>query len=106
MSGWIGVDLDGTLAKNPTLQQMERGQTVGDPIVPMLERVRGWLAQGKEVKVFTARACDPSEIPSIRQWLDALDLHNVDITNAKDFGCLEIWDDIAVRVEKNTGRVL
>ena len=28
------------------------------------------------------------------------------ITSAKDWGMVELWDDNAVRVEKNTGRIV
>jgi hypothetical protein len=50
--GWIGVDLDGTLAewKEPydVLQ-------IGPPIPAMIERVKDWLAEGQDVRIFTAR---------------------------------------------------
>ena len=41
-SGWIGVDLDGTLAKYST---WNNGQ-IGDPIPAMVERVKKWLLLG------------------------------------------------------------
>ncbi|MHB9009227.1 MAG: hypothetical protein ACYDC1_20140, partial [Limisphaerales bacterium] len=50
--GWIGVDLDGTLAHYDGWQG---AQYIGDPIAPMVERVQRWLAAGKTVKIFTAR---------------------------------------------------
>ena len=53
-AGWIGVDLDGTLA------HYESGQGVGyvgDPIPIMIDRVKRWLAAGKHVKILTARVC-------------------------------------------------
>lgn len=51
-SGWIGVDLDGTIAEyhgwvSPT--------HIGAPIPKMVERVKVWLSEGKEVRIFTAR---------------------------------------------------
>ena len=54
--GWIGVDLDATLAyydgwKGPT--------HIGPPIMRMVERIREWLSKGWEVRVFTARFADP-----------------------------------------------
>lgn len=41
MAKWIGVDLDGTLAEY-------NGQLsgIGDPINPMMNRVKRWLSQG------------------------------------------------------------
>ena len=40
--GWIGVDLDGTLAEYLGWQGMGH---IGEPIAPMVERVKAWLAQ-------------------------------------------------------------
>lgn len=101
MAGWIGVDLDGTLAE----YGKGRGvATIGAPIPAMLARVRRWLAEGQEVRIFTARASTPELIPPVRAWLDNLGLHEVGITNVKDFGMIELWDDRAVQVEMNTGR--
>ena len=50
-SGWIGVDLDGTLAKYGSWN----GGQIGDPIPLMVERVKQWIAEGVEVRIFTAR---------------------------------------------------
>lgn len=40
-SGWIGVDLDGTLAEYHGWGNGE----IGDPVPAMLERVKKWLAE-------------------------------------------------------------
>ena len=53
MSGWIAVDFDGTVAFYPP----QPGQSLGDPIPDMVDRVKQWLAEGIEVRIFTARAC-------------------------------------------------
>ena len=103
MGGWIGVDLDGTLAEYAGWKGPE---SIGKPIPAMVERVRGWLNDGKEVKLFTARACIPEQLPPVRKWLDDLGFTSVQITNVKDFGMVELWDDRCVHVEINTGRVL
>lgn len=50
-SGWIGVDLDGTLAK---YEGWNNGQ-IGEPVQAMVERVKQWIASGVEVRIFTAR---------------------------------------------------
>ncbi|MEO8082539.1 MAG: hypothetical protein ABI780_01820 [Ardenticatenales bacterium] len=94
--GWIGVDLDGTLAEYG-------GWNIGAPVPAMLERVRSWLAEGTSVKCFTARAGLVEMAVPVRAWLDALGLQDVGITNVKDFGMVELWDDRAVRVVMNTG---
>lgn len=116
MSGWIGVDLDGTIAHYSGWQGIEH---VGEPIKPMCDRVRLWLSQGKRVKVFTARVAGinvniigdraagvsekdikgPIEEFCIQEFGQILE-----ITNIKDFGMIELWDDRAVQVEMNTGR--
>lgn len=94
----ILCDLDGTLAHyHGTLN------TIGDPIPEMYMRVKKWLEQGYNVKVFTARASVPELIPPIREWLDKHDLMEVGITNSKDFDVIEIWDDRAIEVVHNLG---
>lgn len=100
MAGWIGVDLDGTLAHYDGWHGADH---IGEPIPKMLLRVRLWLSQGKQVKVFTARAAVPEQIPYVRKWLDELGLEEVGITNEKDFGMIELWDDRCVQVKINTG---
>jgi hypothetical protein len=103
--GWIGVDLDGTLATYDTWRGINH---VGEPIMPMVNRVKAWLMAGIEVRVFTARCAGPENcVPAI----DAFCLEHIGqtlpVTNIKDFGLIELWDDRAVRVEFNTGvRVL
>lgn len=98
---WIGVDLDGTLA----YYDKWRGGHIGAPIPGMLERVKRWLAEGKTVKIFTARAADPSNIPMLEAWLITYLGQVLTITNVKDKRMVELWDDVAVRVIKNRGAV-
>lgn len=99
--GWIGVDLDKTLAH---YGDFHSDGTVGAPIPMMLQRVKKWLAAGKDVRIFTARASDPKLIPQIREWLRMQGLPDLPITNQKDFEMDEYWDDKAVQVIPNTGR--
>ena len=101
-SGWIGVDLDGTLAKYDGWKD----GAIGDPVPEMLFRVRKWLADGVAVKCMTARACVPEQVAAVRAWLDSHGLESVEVTNVKDFSMIELWDDRAVCVEPNTGRVV
>jgi hypothetical protein len=98
---WIGVDLDGTLAH---YSGWKGPQHIGPAIPEMLDRVRDWLADGKTVKIFTARAAVPANIPYVKDWLRAQGLPDLEVTNAKDFDCVEIWDDSAVELVANTGR--
>lgn len=100
MKGWIGVDLDGTLAHYLSWQGKD---VIGGPVPEMLKRVKGWLAEGKTVKIFTARASDPENIPPIKEWLKQHGLGDLEITNIKDFGMIELWDDRCVQVIMNHG---
>lgn len=99
--GWYGVDLDGTLAHYSGWKGPDH---VGPPIPEMLDRVKNWLNDGRQVKIFTARASNPAYLPPIREWLRQHGLPELEITNVKDFGMIECWDDRAVEVITNTGR--
>lgn len=121
MSGWIGVDLDGTLATYGVYQGPDH---IGEPVPAMLSRVKQWLAEGKTVKIFTARVDggnaaillgnpegqkfqDVDAIKkTIREWCKRHVGTELEITNMKDYGMIELWDDRAIRVEMNTGRIL
>lgn len=105
-AGWIGVDLDGTLAAYDHWRGPEH---IGAPIKPMVARVMEWLAAGIEVKIFTARvggniADAAAARPIIQQWCRDVFGRELQITAAKDYGMFELWDDRAVQVECNTGR--
>jgi hypothetical protein len=98
---WLAVDLDGTLAESTSWNGYGH---IGEPIPLMLMRVRGWIRQGKTVKIFTSRVEGGSPaIRSIHQWLKKHGLPKLEVTNIKDSGLVELWDDLAVKVEANTG---
>jgi len=104
--GWIGVDLDGTLAEYDGWVDATH---IGLPVSKMLERVKKWLATGQEVKIFTARVSSTqaqAELArrSIENWCRVYIGQVLEVTSEKDTGCIEIWDDRAVQVEKNTGK--
>ena len=103
LSGWVGVDLDGTLAHYTGWKGMEH---IGEPIPAMMDRVRKWVDEGVTVKIFTARACVPEQIPFVHAWLEKQGLPPLEVTNVKDFAMIELWDDRCIRVEPNTGRVM
>lgn len=111
--GWIGVDLDGTLAQyGGWVNELH----IGDPVPAMASRVRNWIAQGREVRIFTARVCQP-DVPligggrasveairsAIQDWTEQHFGVRLPVTNVKDFGMVELWDDRAVRVRANAG---
>lgn len=104
-AGWIGVDLDGTLAHYDKWRGAEH---IGAPVAPMVERVQRWLAEGHAVKIFTARVSgDPEEAAAVRkavqQWCVKAGLPALEVTNVKDYQMIELWDDRAVQVIPNTG---
>lgn len=95
--GWIGVDLDGTLAKYTGWQG---DQHIGDPVPAMITRVKRWLSQGRQVRILTARTVHEP----IAKWLQKNIGRVLSITNKKDKGMIELWDDRAVQVRLNTGQ--
>jgi hypothetical protein len=106
MSGWIGVDLDGTLAHYDGWKGIEH---IGAPVWPMLTRVKQWLHEGRDVKIFTARvSAGGHEGALVRhyiwKWCEEHGLPLLEITNVKDFAMLELWDDRAVQVRLNEGQ--
>lgn len=100
-AGWTGVDLDKTLARYDG-----DIRSVGEPIAPMVERVKKWLAEGREVRIMTARVSGPDadeQREMIQQWCE---LHlgcRLPVTCVKDFDMRELWDDRAVQVMPDTG---
>ncbi len=105
-SGWIGVDLDGTLAE---YERFLGATVIGPPVPAMVDRVKGWLEDGREVRIFTARIADDPNfetMKAIEGWcLEHLG-RVLPVTNVKDYGMIELWDDRCVTVEQNTGRPL
>jgi len=98
--GWIGVDLDGTLAEATAWQGMDH---IGPPVPLMMRRVRLWLERGLRVKIMTARAGDPEGVVATQAWLKANGLADLEVTDKKDFGMIELWDDRAIQVVQNSG---
>lgn len=126
--GWIGVDLDGTLF---TYTEWVPWDAFGEPIAPMVERVRAWTAAGVPVRIVTARVGLPltyskrlsnikrrtckvsGELFSDAEMRDAIQRHCVKhglpimpVQCHKDLHMIELWDDRAVQVVANTGRTL
>lgn len=97
--GWIGIDLDGTLAESHT------GEQIGKPIVSMVNKIQQWIAEGQDVRIVTARAVTLSGIATVQRWLITQGLPLLTVTNMKDRHMLKLLDDRAIRIEKNTGIV-
>jgi hypothetical protein len=107
---WIGVDLDGTLAYYDTWKGPEH---IGRPIEPMVRRVKYWLAEGKEVRIFTARAYSDGTperdriamiaVMAIENWCAEHIGRVLPVTCVKDYAMKEVWDDRAIQVVENMG---
>jgi hypothetical protein len=103
------VDLDGTLAAYHGWVEIT---DIGEPIAVMVDRVKRWLAEGYEVRVFTARASEPdlgrrqAFHHALFDWLRAAGLPPLTVTCIKDYRMVELYDDRAVQVQMNTGRIV
>lgn len=112
--GWIGVDLDATLAH---YLKWEGVDIIGDPIPRMVERVKQWIEEGMQVKIMTARVyCGESGEPAGDRYRDAQIARRaiekwclkhlgciIPITCCKDIQMITLWDDRCVQVKPNTG---
>ena len=100
-NGWIGVDLDGTLASYTSFKGWHH---IGPPIPRTVKRVRKAIRLGFEVRIFTARAVMEDEILArIDLWSETHIGKILPVTNEKDSEMIELWDDRAVAIEHNTG---
>lgn len=108
--GWIGVDLDGTLAE---YHGWRGPDNIGEPVPLMLERVKQWLAHNKDVRIFTARvspeSCTRNNLTlaqvrdGIWKWCDKHLGRRLPITCEKDLAMEALWDDRATQVVENLG---
>jgi hypothetical protein len=72
----------------------------------MVNRVKQWLADGQDVRIFTARAGDAYAQAAIKKWCKQWLGQALPITNVKDHGLTTLYDDRAVQVERNTGKLI
>ena len=101
--GWIGVDLDGTLAVYEGWKGIHH---IGEPVELVLQVVKDLLAADVEVRIFTARMQEPNAKLWINDWCKKHLGRVLPVTDRKDFSMVGMIDDRAVTVEKNTGRFL
>lgn len=107
--GVIAVDLDGTLA---TYDKWLALTHIGEPVPAMVDMVKQKLRDGYTVKIFTARCygLNHEKKREFEQAISRWTLKHIGVvleaTCMKEPSMIEFWDDRAVAVEKNTGRVL
>ena len=106
---WVGFDLDGTLAKYDEWRGIEH---IGEPIMEMVMRLKKYLDDGVEVRIFTARCAQPTDRESqaairyIKAWCLKYIGVELEVTNVKDHLMIKLYDDRAVTVVENTGEVV
>jgi hypothetical protein len=109
--GWIGFDLDGTLAYHKGYKGRLH---IGEPIPEMIQLVRHLLEKGAEVRIVTARVAPPWWVDdvhvelvhvAIKDWCRKHLGQEVPITCCKDKDMFVLVDDRAIQVQKNTGRM-
>jgi hypothetical protein len=115
--GWIGVDLDGTLAE---YHGWPADGGIGPPIPEMLNRVKQWVHrmihhEDIAVRIMTARVCpvgrqSPDECADQERKIRAWCLEHIGVelpvTYSKDFQMITLYDDRCIQVEHNTGRLV
>lgn len=116
--GWIGIDLDGVLAIYP-----HSFPEIGPPIEAMVARVKGWIADGVDVRIFTARVALVPDLRNadgqaadeafaadqqvkIRRWCKEHLGQALPVTATKDFKMIQLWDDRCVQMITNRGVAL
>ena len=126
--GWYGFDLDGTLAKYDKWEGIDH---IGEPVKPMVDLIKKMHAEGKVVKILTARVApcrledgtigeqftwltrEPSSDPDakytatqyIQDWCEETAQLGFapEIVYQKDHLMLELYDDRAKQVIPNKG---
>ncbi len=101
---WVGVDLDGTLARDDAAGHFLPPYPLGEPIPEMIAMVQSLLQAGVTVKVFSARACEPESVPLIQAWAETHGLGRLEVTNQKDYDLIRFYDDRAIQMLPNQGK--
>ncbi len=114
--GWIGIDLDSTLAEYIHGQWPE----IGPPVLDMLRLVKEFLDEGREVRIMTARVGhlftkhptqsqkDDAQMQEllVQMWCRTHLGVVLPVTAVKDYDMCCLFDDRAITVGKNTGKIL
>lgn len=105
--GWVGFDLDGTLARYDGWKGVGH---IGEPIAPMITRLKALHEKGVQVKIVTARVADPEQrevaLARIKKWLETNIGLDLEVTHEKDACLIVLFDDRVEQVMPNTGRLV
>jgi hypothetical protein len=100
---WVGFDLDGTLSHEGKWRGIGY---IGKPVKPMIKLLKKYLSKGITVKIFTARWHGGKKARYIiEKWCKKHIGWKLEITAVKDYNMLLLYDNRAVGVIKNTGRI-
>lgn len=106
---WIGFDLDGTLC---TMDEWVSIDHFGEPIQETINVLKNYLNDGWKVKIVTARAAryfnnglEELAKTLVQDWCEKHIGVRLEVTAEKDYGMRLLYDDRAVMVEHNTGKV-
>jgi len=110
---YIYVDFDDTLCRGPFKSIIQ----CGEPVEGMCAKIKKVLEHGKYgIKVFSARFDSTKSktetnmaVKVVQAWLYkqfGLQASQIQCTANKGMDCVEIWDNRAVGVEDETGRLL
>jgi hypothetical protein len=73
----------------------------------MVQRVKRWIREGKEVRVLTARGSIPEgkyeQICKIYDWIAEHIGEPIEVTHEKDPEMIRLYDDRVVKVDANEG---
>jgi hypothetical protein len=115
---YMSVDFDGTLQIRPRNEPLT---VLGEPIWPMVNLVKSWLADGMKVKIMTARVSpiqrgmnDYKSVASfimeqeylIQEWCEKYIGQKLPVTCSKDTYMYQLYDDRAVCIEHNKGNII
>lgn len=112
-SGWIGVDLDGTLASyDVSRKDTWDGSSIEDPVPSIVNLVKGMLSAGCDVRILTARV-SPNSVgangnhDTVEKQMDVIDKwcefhigRRLPITCSKDYNMVLLIDDRAVSIDR------
>lgn len=109
---WIGFDLDGTLAISEPGASIE--EPIGAPIKPIVDLLKDYIDRGWSVKILTARMHTPRQTimqrraihEEIAEWCQKHIGVIIPITHEKGRRMKRLYDDRAVAVERNTGKIV
>lgn len=105
--GWYGFDLDGTLARYDGWKGIDH---IGEPIPAMVALIKRLHAEGKIVKVMTARVAPRNDTVNghdaryyVCEWCAKHLGFTPDVVFQKDAHMIQLYDDRVKQVVPNTG---